>query len=148
MEAHTTGTRRSPAQLYALIFGAVLTVAGIVGFFYNSDFTSNIHDRDAVLGILDVNGWHNVVHILTGVIGLAAAGAYSSSRAYALGLGVVYILVAIWGFIIGSGDSILSIIPVNTEDNILHLLIGIAGIAAGMATPAVAEPTTARSAAV
>jgi Domain of unknown function (DUF4383) len=137
-----TGTTRSPAQLYALIFGAVLTVAGIIGFFYNSDFTSNKAVHDDVFGILSVNGWHNVVHILTGVLGLAAAGAYASSRGYALGLGVVYIVVAIWGFIIGSGDSILSIIPVNTADNFLHLLIGIAGIAAGMATPAVAEPTT------
>jgi hypothetical protein len=136
MEAHTTGTTRSPAQLYALIFGAVLTVAGIIGFFYNSDFTSDKSVRDAVFGVLDVNGWHNVVHILTGVIGLAAAGAY------AIGLGIIYIFVAIWGFIIGDGNSILSIIPVNTADNILHLLIGVAGIAAGMATPAVADPTT------
>jgi uncharacterized protein (UPF0333 family) len=142
MDAHVTGTRRSPAQLYALIFGAVLTVAGIVGFFYNSDFTSDKSVRDAVFGILEVNGWHNVVHILTGVLGLMAASSYSSARIYALGLGAVYIVVAIWGFIIGDGDSILSIIPVNTEDNILHLLIGISGIAAGMATPAVADPTT------
>ena len=142
MEAHVTGTTRSPAQLYALIFGAVLTVAGIIGFFYNSEFTSNKEVRDAVFGILDVNGWHNVVHVLTGILGLAAAGSYAASRGYALGLGVVYILVAIWGFIIGDGDSILSIIPVNTEDNILLLLIGVSGIAAGMATPAVADPTT------
>ena len=141
MEAHTTGTTRSPAQLYALIFGAVLTIAGIVGFFYNSTFTNDKSVHDAVFGILNVNGWHNVVHIATGVLGLIAAGSYSSSRVYAFGLGVIYIVVAIWGFIIGSGDSILSIIPVNTEDNVLHLLIGFAGIAAGMATPAVAEPT-------
>ena len=145
MEASRTpaGTTRSPAQLYALIFGAVLTVAGIIGFFYNSEFTSDKSVRDAVLGILDVNGWHNVVHIATGVLGLAAAASYASARGYALGLGAVYIVVAIWGFIIGDGDSILSIIPVNTEDNILHLLIGVSGIAAGMATPAVPEPTTA-----
>jgi hypothetical protein len=142
MEAHVTGTTRSPAQLYALIFGAVLTVAGIIGFFYNSEFTSDKSVRDAVFGILDVNGWHNVVHIVTGILGLALASSYASARSYALGLGVVYILVAIWGFIIGDGDSILSIIPVNTEDNVLHLLIGIAGIAAGVATPAVADPTT------
>ena len=147
MEAHVTGTSRSPAQVYALLFGAVLTIAGIIGFFYNSDFTSDKTVRDAVFGILDVNGWHNVVHILTGVIGLLAASAYASSRVYAIGLGIIYILVAIWGFIIGSGDSILSIIPVNTADNILHLLIGIAGIAAGMATPAVADPTTRAAAA-
>src|SRR5213082_1815466 len=103
----------------------------MIGFFYNSDFTSDKSVRDAVFGILDVNGWHNLVHILTGVLGLAVAASYSSSRVYAIGLGIVYILVAIWGFIIGDGDSILSIIPVNTEDNLLHLLIGIAGIAAG-----------------
>jgi uncharacterized protein (UPF0333 family) len=146
MEGHVTGTRRSPAQLYALIFGAVLTVAGIVGFFYNSEFTSDKSVRDAVFGILDVNGWHNVVHILTGILGLIVAANHAASRSYALGLGLIYIVVAIWGFIIGSGDSILSIIPVNTEDNVLHLLIGIAGIAAGMATPAVADPTTERPA--
>jgi NAD/NADP transhydrogenase beta subunit len=142
MEAHVTGTRRSPAQLYALIFGAVLTIAGIIGFFYNSEFTSNKHVHDAVFGILSVNGWHNVFHILTGVLGLVVASSYSSARGYALGFGFVYIIIAIWGFIIGSGDSILSIIPVNTEDNVLHLFIGLAGIAAGVATPAVADPTT------
>ena len=142
MEAHVTGTQRSPAQLYALIFGALLTIAGIIGFFYNSEFTSRDEVRTAVLGILDVNGWHNVVHILSGVLGLVVASKYSSARSYAFGMGFIYLIIAIWGFIIGSGGSILSIIPVNTEDNILHLLIGVAGIAAGVATPAVADPTT------
>jgi hypothetical protein len=131
----------SPARLYATLVGGTLVIAGIIGFFYSSSFGSP-GKVDAVFGVLDVNGWHNVVHIVTGVIGLAVASSYSASRSYALGLGLIYIIVAIWGFIIGSGDSILSIIPVNTEDNILHLLIGVAGIAAGMATPAVADPTT------
>jgi hypothetical protein len=144
MEAHVTGTARSPAQLYALSFGAGLTIIGIAGFFYNSDFTSDKSARDAVFGIFEVNGWGNVLHILTGIVGLMAASTYSSARGYAFGIGAVYVIVAIWGFIIGSGDSILSIVPVNTEDNVLHLFIGIAGIAAGMATPAVADPTTAR----
>lgn len=142
MDAHVTGTRRSPAQLFALIFGAMLTLAGIVGFFYNSDFTSNKSVHDAVFGILAVNGWHNLVHILSGVLGLMLASSYSGARGYALLFGGIYVMVAIWGFIIGTGDSILSIIPVNTEDNFLHLLIGFAGIAAGVATPAVADPTT------
>jgi hypothetical protein len=141
MEARSTGTTRSPAQLYALIFGALLTVAGIIGFFYNSDFTSNKSVHNAVFGVLDVNGWHNVLHIATGVFGLVAAGSYSSGRLYALVIGAVYIVVAIWGFTIGGGNSLLSIIPVNTADNVLHLFIGVAGIAAGVATPAVADPT-------
>jgi hypothetical protein len=134
--------RSTPAMLYAGVVGAVLVVAGIVGFFYNAEFTSDESVRDAVFGILDVNGWHNVVHILTGVLGLLAyaAGAYAA-RSYALALGVVYLVVAAWGFVVGDGDSILSIIPVNTEDNILHLLLGVAGVGAALTTPA-AEPAS------
>jgi hypothetical protein len=132
--------RSTPAMLYAGVVGAVLVVAGIIGFFYNAEFTSDESVRDAVFGILDVNGWHNVVHILTGVLGLLAfgAGAYAA-RTYALTLGVVYLAVAVWGFAVGNGDSILSIIPVNTEDNVLHVLLGIAGVGAAVATPA-AQP--------
>ena len=146
MEARTTGTTRSPAQLYALIFGALLTVGGIIGFFYNSSFTSDRSVHDAVFGIFAVNGWHNLAHIAGGVLGLIAAGSYSSARVYALAFGAVYTVVAIWGFIIGSDHSILTIIPVNAGDNVLHLIIGVAGIAAGTATPAVQDPTTTRPA--
>jgi hypothetical protein len=99
-----------------------------------------------LLGILDVNGWHNVVHILSGVVGLAVAGSYSNARLYALGFGAIYIVVAILGFIYGDGDSIFDLIPINTEDNVLHALIGVAGIGAGMATPAEPAPTTAATA--
>ena len=135
---------RSPAQVYALVIGLTLVIAGIVGFFYNASFdTGDGLSRDAVLGILDVNGWHNVVHILTGVLGLAVAGSYDGSRVYAISFGVIYLAVAGVGFIAGSGDEILNLIPVNTEDNLLHLLIGLAGLAAGLATPAISEPTTA-----
>ena len=130
----------SPAKLYATLVGAVLTIAGIIGFFYSGSFGSP-GEVDKVFGILAVNGWHNVVHLVTGLLGLAAAG--YAARQYALGLGLVYLVVAIWGFIIGSWDSILSIVPVNTEDNILHLLLGLAGLAAGAASPERAAARTA-----
>jgi hypothetical protein len=135
-------TKKSPAQLYALVFGATLVLAGILGWFYSSSFGTP-GEVDGVLGILDVNGWHNLVHIATGVLGLLALG-YSAARTYAVGLGAVYVVVAIWGFIVGDGGQILSIIPVNTEDNVLHLLIGLAGLGAFAATPAVTKPTTTR----
>jgi hypothetical protein len=122
----------SPAKLYATLVGAVLTIAGIIGFFYSGSFGSP-GEVDKVFGILAVNGWHNVVHLATGLLGLAAA-AYAA-RQYALGLGLAYLVIAIWGFIIGSGDSILGIVPVNTEDDVLHLVLGLAGLAAGAATP-------------
>ncbi len=134
---------RSPAQVYALVIGGTLVLAGILGFFYNASFgTGDGTERDAVLGILDVNGWHNVVHIATGALGLAVAGSYGSARGYAIGLGAVYLLVAGLGFIAGNGDEIFNLIPVNTEDNLLHVLLGIAGLGAGLATPATVAPST------
>ena len=96
---------RSPAQVYALVIGLTLVAAGILGFFYTASFgTGDGTERDAVLGILDVNGWHNLVHIATGVIGLAVVGSYRGARVYALGLGVVYLLVTLSGFIAGDGE--------------------------------------------
>ena len=138
---------RSPAQVYALVIGLTLVAAGIVGFFYSASFSSgDASEREAVLGVLAVNGWHNIVHIASGVIGLAVVGSYRGARTYALGLGVVYLLVTLLGFIAGDGEEILNLIPVNTEDNFLHLLIGIAGIGAGLATPARERYPAARAA--
>lgn len=122
----------SPARLYATLVGGTLVVAGIVGFFYSASF-GGPGTVDEVFGILAVNGWHNLVHILTGAIGLLVAG--YAAREYALYLGIVYLAIAVWGFVIGSGDSILGFIPVNTEDNVLHLVLGALGVGAAMATP-------------
>ena len=132
------------AQTYALVFGAVLLLVGLLGFAYEASFSGD--DRDALLGIFDVNGVHNVVHILSGLLGLAAwrAGA-AASRQFALGFGVVYLLVAIWGFAVGDGGEILGLIPVNTEDNLLHVAISVLGIAAGLAS---SDTRTTRAAAV
>ncbi|MDQ3630913.1 MAG: DUF4383 domain-containing protein [Actinomycetota bacterium] len=131
---------RTPAQLYALVVGAVLVGAGILGFFYNSSFaTGDDVPRDAVLGLLDVNAWHNVVHLSTGALGLATFASPAAARGYALGLGAVYLVVTIWGFAIGDGEVLLDLIPINTEDNILHLLLAVAGLAAGAAGSTRAE---------
>lgn len=140
--------RKSPAQVYALTFGVALVLAGILGFFYSADFstgaaTRDAANREAVLGLLDVNGWHNIVHLVSGVVGLAVAGSWSASRLYAWGFGIVYLAVAAVGFAIGDGDSILGLIPINTEDNILHVAIALLGLAAALATPSAPPPTTA-----
>jgi hypothetical protein len=139
---------RSAAQIYALVIGVTLVAVGILGFFYSASFgTGDGTERDAVLGILDVNGWHNVVHLAPGALGLAVAASYGGARAYALGLGVVYLVVALLGFIAGNGDEIFNLIPVNTEDNVLHLLIGVGGVGAALATPTEQAPSTVRPAA-
>jgi uncharacterized protein DUF4383 len=126
----------SPARLYATVAGALLTIAGIAGFFYNGHFGSggDVFGNDTtveLLGILAVNGWQNVVHLVTGAVGLLAAG--YAARAYALGNGAFYVVLAVWGFAVGSGHEILTIVPVNTADNVFHALVGVLGIGAGLA---------------
>jgi hypothetical protein len=140
----------TPARLYCTLVGAVLVIAGIIGFFYSSSFDTGAAEvaanTDDVFGILGVNGWHNLVHIALGLLALAVAGSPYGARMYCLGIGLVYVLLAIWGWVDGDGI-LLGLIPVNDEDNVLHLLLGLVGLAAGAATPTAAtDPDTGRPA--
>lgn len=144
---------RSPAQVYALVFGVVLLAGGILGFFYDNGTSFAVGNElkgSAVLGILEVNAWHNIVHVASGLVGLAVAGSYAGARTYALLFGLVYAVVAFLGFVnvVGDPNTIVSLLPVNTEDNILHLLIALAGLGAYAATPASPAPTTTTAPAV
>jgi hypothetical protein len=98
-------TRRSPAQLYALIAGAALLVWGIAGVVFDADLI-------------------DTVHIATGLAGLIWAHSYSSARSCALTLGAAYLGLAVWGF--AAGDS---------AEAIVHVVVGIGGLAAGATSP-------------
>jgi hypothetical protein len=142
----------SPARLYCLLVGAALVVVGIIGFFYEASFASGDSIRsDDVFGILSVNGWHNLVHIAIGAVLLLAAG--SAARGAALVVGVLYIVLCVLGFIatsnngigfVAENDTLLKLVPVNNEDNVLHLILGITGVIAAFATRPVgrAAPAT------
>jgi hypothetical protein len=130
---------RTPAQLYALLFGIVLLLVGIVGFLADSSFGTGSDVEGSNLIAFEVNGIHNLVHIASGVLGLALAGSAAGARAYALGFGAVYLLVALIGF--ADGQTVLGLIPVNGADNVLHLAIAGLGIAAGLASSPRPEPS-------
>jgi hypothetical protein len=101
------------------ILGLVLTLVGVAGFFTGSP-----------LIIFEVNNVHNVVHILSGVIGLwAASSGYAYSRMYLIVFGLVYGLVTVLGFMTGS---ILGLFTVNMPDNYLHLAISAACLVVGL----------------
>jgi hypothetical protein len=104
-------------KLVTKILGVVLLLVGIAGFF-----------TGGMLLIFAVDPIHNIVHILSGVIALAAAGSYQYSRLYLIVFGVVYGVVAVLGFL--SGD-VLGLIAVNMEDNYLHAVIAVLCLATG-----------------
>ncbi len=111
-------------QKLAWVFGIVLLLVGILG--YVPGITSN----GLLLGLFMVDGLHNIIHLLTGLLAVGAAwgtGAYS--RLYFKVFGVVYGLVTILGFI--QGDNVLGLFMVNTMDNLLHLVIAAVALWAG-----------------
>jgi hypothetical protein len=131
--SRTDAGDRTPAQWYSLIFGAVLLLAGILGFIANSDFDVGSNVQGDELVVFEVNGWHNIIHIASGLAGLALASRADTARLFALGFGAVYLVVTLWGLIDGD-DILFGLAPVNPADNVLHLAIAIAGIAAGLAS--------------
>ncbi len=129
-QAHDVDSGRTPAQLYCLLAGLALLLAGLAGFLVETSFeTGDAVERGSLLGF-DVNGWHNVVHLLSGLVLLAAAAKWRTAKTVALAFGVVYGLVAILGLI--SDEDILGLIPINAADNVLHIALAALGIIAGV----------------
>jgi hypothetical protein len=126
------------AQVYALTLGVVLVAVGVLGFIVEPSFAIGDSAQRGTLIAFDINGWHNVVHVLSGVVGIALAGTAAKARLFCIGYGVVYTLVAVLGFVVGDGGLLLSIIPINTADNLLHLAIALTGIGIGLTSRTVA----------
>jgi vacuolar-type H+-ATPase subunit I/STV1 len=136
--------QRSPAQKCAVALGVLLVAAGIVGFFYNGTFTSNERIHDDLLGAFSVNGWSNTLHILLGIWGLAVASSWSSARNYGYAAGLLLVALGVWGFILGAGQSILSIVPVNAAVDWARLVLGVIAVLCAVATSPEPDPSTIR----
>lgn len=103
------------------IFGTIMLLVGILGFI--PAFTEPIagSDHELLLGIFEVNAVHNIIHIATGILAIAAASATNYARRYFQVFGVVYGLVLLIGLI--QGDTVLELFPVNAADHVLHAAI-------------------------
>jgi hypothetical protein len=123
---------RTIAQWFALVAGLVLVLVGLLGFIADSGFGSGSDVQgDSFLGF-EVNGWHNLVHILTGALLLAGAKKRSTAKTVTLIFGAAYVVVTLIGLI--DGNDIIGLIPVNPADNVLHLILALASLAASFAS--------------
>src|SRR5919112_41749 len=85
---------RTPAQWYCLLAGLALLLAGILGFISDSSFdTGDGVQGDSFLGF-EVNAIHNLIHLASGLVLLAASRRRGLARSVAIGFGVVYGAVA------------------------------------------------------
>lgn len=112
---------KSPNRLLGVVFGAVYLLVGILGFFVTSGVGFFDTDGGLLLGIFEVNIFHNVAHLLIGAaLLLAGLSSVSAAKATNTTVGAAYLLLGIVGLFIT--DSPVNILAINGADNVLHFL--------------------------
>lgn len=125
-------------RTFALVIGIVFLVVGILGFIPGVTTGGG----EFLLGIFAVDAVHNLIHLLVGVLGIAAYYWARYARLYCQVLGVVYLAVGILGFIpaLVFSEKLLGIFAVNIADNLLHLVVGAAAAYLGFAPQFAGRP--------
>lgn len=123
---------RSKSEKVCVGFGTFYIVLGIVGFFFTGLGGATFFGLDpsqAILGLITLNGMHNVAHIGFGAILIVAAAVSAASpgrnddvaRGALIGLGAIYLIATIIG-VAGAFTEFLNI-PQGARgipDNLFH----------------------------
>lgn len=111
----------------AMLFGITFVATGVLGFVPNPLVSAS--------GLFEVNAMHNLVHLITGAIFIAAAKASeSASRITLQSIGIAYVVVTVLGFLI-EGQMLLGMIHINEADKWLHAGLALIILVAGFALP-------------
>lgn len=115
------------AKKLAILFGVVFVLVGLLGMFVSNPIVGMAGS------LFETNQVHDLVHILFGVILLVVAFmAPMKSALWLKILGVVYLLLAIVGFVmVPTGGELLGMVHTNTADHWLHVLLGVVLVVAG-----------------
>ncbi|MCI0542249.1 DUF4383 domain-containing protein [bacterium] len=113
-------------KTFAIVFGVVFVLVGLLGFVGNPLVGEG--------ALFATNSLHDIVHLLVGIVLLVVAFMSPGSSGMALKVfGVVYLLLAVLGFLMTSEDGmLLGLITVNSADHWLHLVLGVVLLLAGM----------------
>ena len=116
-------------QRVAQLFGIVFILVAILGFVAaGTSMEADPEMADKALGLFPVNLLHNVVHLLFGVWGLAAARSFAGAKTYATVGGIAYLALAGLGFVAPDG---FGLVPLGGNDVWLHALLGLVLAAVG-----------------
>jgi hypothetical protein len=120
------------AKTIATILGVVFILVGIIGFF-----------APGLLGT-HLSTTHNLVHLISGAISLyfGLAGTLSAARLFCIIFGIVYALLGVAGYALGTGpdrmfEALSSLgLHLGTMDHIVHILLGVVFLIGGFLTRA------------
>lgn len=105
------------AKNLSYIFGIVMVLLGIAGFFY-----------DPIFGLFKVGTIHNVIYIVLGLILLVMAPKNAVMGAKTVG--IIALIVSVLGFI-PSTDSVLGLVETNVNSSILQAVVAVVLLYAG-----------------
>ena len=117
------------ANRIATILGVLFLLVGLAGF--------------AMPGLLGAHltPAHNIVHLVSGAISLwlGLKGTPSGAKTFCLVFGIVYLLLGVCGFLLGTGDDkMLTVLPnqlmFGTMDHIIHVALGVIFLIGGLTT--------------
>ncbi|KJK44975.1 hypothetical protein UK23_27710 [Lentzea aerocolonigenes] len=120
-----------PVQILAGLAGIAFIVFGVVGFTRTGVGDWSTHSF--VLGF-SVNPFHNLVHVVVGVLGLLMALGSGMARLYGWLLFLGYGAIFVWGLMItgvlaqNPASEFGNPLALNTNDNWLHLGLAIFGL--------------------
>ena len=112
----------------AMIFGVVFLLAGLSGFFAappppDAPPLTLEHGHGLALGLFPINTLHNIVHLLFGILGIAASrGAILAARQYFQIVAVAYALLVVLG-LIPATQTAFGLVPIWGNDVWLHALL-------------------------
>ncbi len=117
------------AKTVCKLLGLIFVIVGVAGFV-----------APHLLGA-HLSPAHNAVHLVSGAIALyfGFSGSYSGARGFCLLFGLVYLLLGICGWFLGTGaEHMFNIPPGNSPllmlgkmDHIIHIVLGIIFLAGG-----------------
>lgn len=120
------------AHTIAKILGVVFILVGLCGF--------------AAPGLLGAHltTAHNLVHLISGAVSLyfGFAASLSAARLFCIIFGIVYGLLGIAGFLLGTGEdrmfeALAALgLHLGTMDHIIHILLGVLFLIGGFLTKA------------
>ncbi len=113
------------AKTILWVFGIVFVLVGLLGWVTNP--------LVGMGAFFDTNHLHDLVHLAIGVVFILVALFAEMHAGLALKVvGAVYLLIAVLGFVmVPNGGALLGLVQTNTNDHLLHVVLGVVILAAG-----------------
>ena len=130
---------KSPNRLLATVIGTIYLVFGLLGFAVTGGFSFFSTRGGALLGLFEVNIFHNVLHLVIGAaLLIAGLASIPVARTVNLTIGAAFFALGVAGLIITNTSA--NILAINGADNVLHFASAVVLLAVALGSEKTVAP--------